>query len=96
MSGYTKRQLDLLVSIIAEYESDKIQLNSLVQKLDALTCAIDLDAWDDDVYRIRVALETVNAVSLDENRPLNDFEKDLISKKLQELQLLIENYNNQS
>jgi len=93
MNSYINRQLCLLSEVVSEYQSEKITLNQMVNKLDSITEVMNSESWKDDVFNIYLALEEVNAVTLDENRQLNNFEKNLISEKLFELKLLIEKYS---
>ncbi len=90
--SYLRRQLNLVVDAVEEYRGGNLGLNTLVQRIQGLSDAIDQPDWREDVFPIVLVLEEINAVCLDEHRSLSEAESEFVAKQLDRLQSLTDSY----
>lgn len=85
MDEFVVRQIRLVRDAIIGYRVGNIDLNDLVQRIEAVSGVIDVDAWKDRLFAAVLVLEQVNAASLNEKRCLSEEEVADVSSALSEL-----------
>lgn len=90
MSKYLQRQINILRKAIEDYQDGLLQLNALVQRIEEISDAIDIQEWKEALFPIILELEQVNAFNLYRNTELSDADKKIISKALQDIEALID------
>lgn len=73
-----------------------MQLNSLVQRIEGIGAAIDLEAWRDRVFPILLNIEQVNAATIESRRQLSASEKELVDSSLRQLESVIRDFESDS
>ena len=86
------RQLSLLRRSLNDYGRGNMQLNSLVQRIEGIGAAIDLEAWRDRVFPILLDIEQVNAATIESRRQLSAAEKELVDSSLRQLESVIRDF----
>jgi len=78
--------------LIDDYRGGRLDLNSLIQRIEGVSDVIDLDEWKDGVFPIVLAMEQINAVGLDTKTELTEADKATIATSLHALDVLIESF----
>lgn len=69
-----------------------MSLNSLIQRVEAIGDSLAISEWNADVFPALLCMEQVNATVLDENRTLNEAEREAIQTALSALESAIERF----
>jgi hypothetical protein len=86
------RQLALLRRSLSDYRRGDMQVNSLVQRIEGIGAAIDLEAWRERVFPILLNIEQVNAATIESRRQLTADEKKLVDNSLRQLESVIHDF----
>lgn len=90
MGGFVGWQTRLIRDAIIAYRVGNLDLNGLVQRIEAVSSVIEVDAWRDRLFAAVLVLEQVNAASINEKRCLGEEEVTDVSSALSELDAHIE------
>ncbi len=90
MNDYVERQLLLIGQFIGEYRRGDLNLNTLIQRIEALSCVIDNEHFKNAVFPIVLKIEEINAVTLEDNSKLSANNEKIIYQSLQELEQAIQ------
>lgn len=89
MDDNIQRQLFLLCQLLDDYLSKKISLNTLINKIEAITALIDNKEWTELMYPFLLELEQINASKINnkEDLSLKDqlYINILVTKRLAEI-----------
>jgi hypothetical protein len=86
------RQLALLRRSLSDDRRGDMQVNSLVQRIEGIGAAIDLEAWRERVFPILLNIEQVNAATIESRRQLTADEKKLVDNSLRQLESVIHDF----
>lgn len=89
MSDIFDRQIGLLRLHIRAYRKGELSLNSLIQKIEGISSAINTKTWGDATYPIVLEMEQVNAGLLSSKRNISKMDTEVIENALIELENLI-------
>lgn len=92
MNDLFNRQAVVMHRLIADYRSAKLDLHTLIQRLEGITEVINLDVWREAVFPIVLEMEQVNVVAVDKQKHLSEANKILIESSMYELEMLIERF----
>lgn len=71
------------------YNSGKLDLNRFSFIAQNLSDYVDEDVWKNQVFPLVVHIETINAISLDEHRHIDESEKQDIQECIEKLRLIL-------
>jgi hypothetical protein len=86
MNDFLDRQLTVMLKAVADFRAGRIQLNDLVQHIEGVSDVIQMDAWNDRIYPVVLALEQINAMAIDARRGLTVDEGVDVAAALSELE----------
>ncbi|WP_275761193.1 hypothetical protein [Ralstonia pseudosolanacearum] len=92
VDDFIGRQLALIEQAIFDYEGGRLNLNSLVSRIEGASLAVGSDSWSGIVYPLVGALEEVNALALDEGRGLDSEDQRIVGDALSKLKSAIQSY----
>ena len=82
------RQSEILLGLIADYRSGKVELNSLIQKIEGIRNVVGVSEWSEAIFQIVLNLEQINAEAIEARRTLTKDEADIANRQLVELEML--------
>ena len=88
MDSLIARQMEVLRDQIKAYRKGVLNLHLLIQQVEAISGIIDVESWRNSVFPIILAMEEVNAITLEAKRRQTHAEKTLIDKSLLDLEKL--------
>ena len=86
MDDFTERQLAQMRFGIADFRERKIELNTLLARLEGAARALSQKFWGQTVFDIAVELEQFNADVIEEQRPLTSEESPQVETLLTRLE----------
>ena len=89
MDSYVERQLSLIEEAIRSYELGVLNLNSLIQRVEALNAAIGSESLRDPLWPIISSMEEINAISLDERRAMTKEEAHKINRDIDRIRSVV-------
>jgi hypothetical protein len=88
MDEFIERQIKQLRFQIADYRERRLNLGSLISRIEGLARAVGGSFWDEDVSPIAYELELINSELIDKNREASSSERQDIERLLLRLELL--------
>lgn len=92
MDEYLQRQKAVLRRLIDDYRTGLLHLNTLVQRIEGVSDAIGHQSWKDAIFPIVLALEQVNATTLNAKTSLSESDKAIVEHSLLDLEALIQRF----
>ena len=92
MDEYFNRQVSLMRRLMNDYRDGQLSLNKCIQNLEGISEAIGSESWKNSIFPIILTMEQINAVAITEHRELHDADKMLIEKSLNDLEHLIQHF----
>lgn len=89
MDRYIERQLKLMHKFILDYRSGRMDLNSLVLKIEGIRDVVDIEKMKEQLYLFILSLEQINASIIEGGRELTEVECNAIAQLLDKLEALI-------
>ena len=89
MNDFYDRQIALLRRLISDYRAGALNLNSLIQRIEAITAALGSAKWKDDVFPLILSMEQINAVAIESKRHLTASEQIIVEDAVREIESLI-------
>jgi hypothetical protein len=86
-------QTGVVLQVIDDYRSNKISLNTLIQKVEGVCAVVGVQEWEDRVFLLILDLEQINAAVIEEQRALTRAETVVVSQLLITLESLSRNLN---
>lgn len=92
MDDYFDRQVSEMHRLMNDYKNGRVNLNAFIQRIEAISSAIDLDSWEEAIFPIVLAMEQVNASVINEKRVPTAADKTVIEKSLNDLGAVIQKF----
>lgn len=92
MSDYIERQLLLIGQFIDEYKQGVLNLNTFIQRIEALSSVIDSENFRNSVFPVILKMEEINAVTIEYESKLSTAEENVIELALRELEQAIQHF----
>lgn len=92
MDDYFDRQVSEMHRLMDDYKNGRVNLNAFIQRIEAISSAIDLDSWEEAISPIVLEMEQVNASVINEKRDLTAADKMIIEKSLNDLEAVIQKF----
>ncbi len=92
MSEFFDRQMAVLRQLISDYREEKLSLNFLIQRVQAIGDVLELDSWKEAVFPIIWSMEQINAFALEAKQGLTEEEANSTKNSLVELEALISRF----
>ena len=86
---FSERQITVLHRLIDDYRAKQLTLNTLIQRIEGVSSAIDLDPWKNAIFPIIAEMEQINAASIDSKKKLTAAEEFAIEASLKKLEQVI-------
>lgn len=96
MDEFITRLMWVLRRAITAYREGRIDLNTLVQRIEGVSSVVELKPWSAAVFPITVEIEQINAMALDSQAALTSEDQALIEAALQQLELRIQRMQTQT
>lgn len=92
MDDYLDRQVSEMHRLMDDYKNGRVNLNAFIQRIEAISSAIDLDSWGEAISPIVLEMEQVNASVINEKRNLTATDEMMIEKSLNDLGAVIQKF----
>lgn len=92
MNDFVVRQIIVLRRLISDYREGRLDLNTLIQRIEGLSELIDIAAWKEAIYPIILSMEQINAVALESKLSLDERGKSVVEDALRELDVIIDHF----
>lgn len=92
MDDYFNRQVSEMHRLMDDYKNGRANLNAFIQRIEAISSAIDVDSWEEAISPIVLEMEQVNASVINEKRALTAADKMIIEKSLNDLGAMIQKF----
>ena len=92
MDEFFSRQAAVMRHLMLDYSAGRLDLNTLIQRVEGIADVIGRDVWKDAVFPIVLAMEQINALALNAKTSLTEANKAVIEDSLSDLEVLIERF----
>lgn len=93
MNSFLSRQALVLRQAIGEYRDGKLDLNSLIQRIEGVGDLLEVDSWRETVFLLVLSMEQINAATLNEEGELAEINGVLVKNSLLDLEELIKRFD---
>jgi hypothetical protein len=92
MEEFKNRQIKIAVKSIDDFCNKKLNLNTLVQRIEGIKDALEDGRLSGDLYKNRLILEEINGLAISEDRSLSDEEQAIVERELSEMRQILSGY----